>query len=66
MFFVLLNMCLSNIVCSSLVEEIKNIITIIVFNSHLLCHVTCITSFNKCSDPDVKLANLRFFITLAR
>ena len=28
------------------------------FLAHLLCHVTYITYFNKCSEPDVKLANV--------
>ena len=36
------------------------------FLAHSLCHVTYVTYFNKCSDPDVKLANVRFFIALAR
>ena len=36
------------------------------FVAHLLCHVTYVTYFNKCSDPDVKLANLWFLITLGR
>ena len=26
------------------------------FSAHSLCHVTHIIYFNKCSDPDVKLA----------
>ena len=30
--------------------------------AHLLCHVTYVKAFNKCSDPGVKLANLWFFI----
>ena len=28
------------------------------FLAHLLCHVTFVTDFNKCSGPGVKLANL--------
>ena len=36
------------------------------FLAHLLCHVTFVTAFNKCSDPDVKLANLLLFILQAR
>ena len=28
------------------------------FSSSSLCHVTYVTYFNKCSDPDVKLANV--------
>ena len=28
------------------------------FVAHSLCHVTYVTYFNKCSDPDVKLANV--------
>ena len=28
------------------------------FLAHLLCHVTYVTVFNKCSDSGVKLANL--------
>ena len=28
------------------------------FFAYLLCHVTYITSFNDCSDPGVKLADL--------
>ena len=28
------------------------------FLAHLLCQVTYVIYFNKCSDPDVKLANL--------
>ena len=36
------------------------------FLAQSLCHVTYVTYFNKCSDPDVKLANVWFFIALAR
>ena len=36
------------------------------FVVHSLCHVTYVTYLNKCSDPDVKLANVWFFIALAR
>ena len=36
------------------------------FFAHLLCHVTYFTYFNKCSEPDVKLSNVAFFIALAR
>ena len=28
------------------------------FLAHSLCHVTYVTYFNVCSDPDVKLANV--------
>ena len=30
--------------------------------TYLLFHVTYVTVFNKCSDPGVKFANLRFFL----
>ena len=36
------------------------------FLARPLCHVTYVTYFNKCSDPYVKLANVCFFIALAR
>ena len=36
------------------------------FLAHLLCHVTYITTFNKCSDLDLNPADLLFFIILAR
>ena len=34
------------------------------FLAHLSCHVTYFTSFSKCSDPNVKLADLRLFVIL--
>ena len=36
------------------------------FHALLLCHVTFVSYFNKCPNPDAKLANLLFFITLER
>ena len=30
--------------------------------THLLCHLTYVTAFNKCSGPRVQLANLLFLV----
>ena len=36
------------------------------FPCSFLCHVTCVTYFNKWPDPDIRLANLLFSTALAR
>ena len=43
---------------NSIFSEISSLTSKKSFLAHSLCHVIYVTYFNKCSDPDVKFANV--------